>query len=160
VPRRGEFEIRWFAPERELLLCGHATLASAWVVLHELEPRRDTVTFHSAAGDLIVRRDGDRLAMALPRLVAEPLAPASVAPALAAALPAPPAWLGAGRDFYLCVYDDAAPVEAAAPTSAQLAALDKGVIVSAPGGAHGCDFVSRVFSRISHAEDPVTGSAH
>jgi PhzF family phenazine biosynthesis protein len=158
VPRRGEFDIRWFTPRAELTLCGHATLAAAWLVLHELEPRRDQVVFHSPSGDLTATRDGERVALTLPRHDAAPLTPP---PPLAAALGAAPAHVLAGGGFYLCAFDDALAVTELAPDGAALATLDKHVIATAPGGAHGCDFVSRVFvPRAGTLEDPVTGSAH
>ena len=55
------FDLRWFSPTKEVPLCGHATLASAFVVLNHLEPGRDKVVFHTLAGPLTVTRDGDRL---------------------------------------------------------------------------------------------------
>jgi PhzF family phenazine biosynthesis protein len=165
VPHRGEYQIRWFTPLAEIPLCGHGTLAAGWVVLHLLQPRRDAVRFASTAGgELRVERDssssdGERLAMTLPRQDPKPLA--SPPPALAAALGAPPKEQLATDHKYLCVYDDAATVETLAPDFAALAQLDRSVCVTAPGGAFGCDFVSRVFApRAGIPEDPVTGAAH
>ncbi|HYQ80269.1 MAG TPA: PhzF family phenazine biosynthesis isomerase, partial [Anaeromyxobacteraceae bacterium] len=72
VPERGEWAIRWFTPEVEVELCGHATLASARVVFDRLDAARSRVVFRSASGELLVSRDGDRLAMTFPRRPAEP----------------------------------------------------------------------------------------
>jgi PhzF family phenazine biosynthesis protein len=158
VPKRGEFEIRWFTPLEEVPLCGHATLASGWVILHALQPNRPEVRFFSASGELRVTRDGERLAMALPRRDPEPLA---APPTLATALGAAPREVLAGGEQYVCVYDDAATVAALRPDFAAVAALDRKVCVTAPGDGYGCDFVSRFFAPGAGVpEDPVTGSAH
>jgi PhzF family phenazine biosynthesis protein len=161
VRRRGEYEIRWFTPVAELPLCGHATLASGWAVLHHLERRRERVLFSSASGELRVERDsgGDgRLTMALPRHDPKPIDPPAT---LVAALGVAPREVLAASNKYLCVYDDAATLVALAPEVAALAAVDRSVCVTAPGGAHGCDFVSRYFvPRSPVPEDPVTGAAH
>jgi PhzF family phenazine biosynthesis protein len=158
VPRGGEFEIRWFTPEVEVPLCGHATLASGWVVLHELEPQRPAVRFFSKSGELVVARDGEKLAMRLPRYDPKPaIAPASLVPALGA----PPREVLATDTKFLCIYDGAEAIVDMKPDMAALARLDKSVCVTAPGGAFGCDFVSRFFAPGSGIpEDPVTGSAH
>ena len=159
VPRDGEFEIRWFTPLREVELCGHATLASGHVVLTHLDPGRDAVRFASKSGELTVTRQGDRLALALPR---QDPAPVAASPSLLRALGATPRAVLAAGSKYLCVFDDAAAVERLAPDLAALTALDRyGVIVTAPGASFECDFVSRFFAPAAGvAEDPVTGSAH
>jgi PhzF family phenazine biosynthesis protein len=159
VPRAGEFEIRWFTPLQEVELCGHATLASGYVVLRHLAPKREVVRFASKSGELEVARDGDRLAMSLPRWAPEPVAPP---PSLAKALGAAPRTILAYGSKYFCVYDDGAEVAALKPDFAALATLDRyGVIVTAPGDAYECDFVSRFFAPAAGVdEDPVTGSAH
>ena len=74
VPRGGGlYDLRWFTPQAEVLLCGHATLASAWVVLNELSPSADMVRFQTKSGELSVMRGKDgQLRMALP---ADPVAP-------------------------------------------------------------------------------------
>jgi PhzF family phenazine biosynthesis protein len=162
VPHRGEYEIRWFTPLEEVPLCGHATLAAGWVVLHQLQTRRESVRFASAAGELRVQRDptgdGTRLIVTLPRQDARPLAPP---PELLDALGATPREVLATAHKWLCVYDDSAQVAKLAPDLAALARLDRSVCVTAPGAAYECDFVSRFFApRSGVPEDPVTGSAH
>ncbi|MCU1281664.1 MAG: putative isomerase, partial [bacterium] len=159
VPRGDEWEIRWFTPAQEVELCGHATLASGWVVLTHLQPKRQVVRFASKSGELSVARDGDRLAMALPRWDPVPVAADA---ALAAALGAAPREVLAHGSKYVCVYDSAAAVAALRPDMRGLAALDRyGVVVTAPGAEYECDFVSRFFAPAAGvAEDPVTGSAH
>ena len=72
VADKGDYQIRWFTPTVEVPLCGHATLASAAVVMERLEPEREVVVFHSASGPLTVRRSGTRYVMDFPRRTLEP----------------------------------------------------------------------------------------
>ena len=160
VPRGGEWEIRWFTPVQEVELCGHATLASGYVVLHELTPKREVVRFASKSGELSVAREGDRLAMELPRW--EPVPVAAPQPELVRALGKQPREILAHGSKYMCVYDSASDVAALAPDFALMRTLDRyGVVVTAPGAERECDFVSRFFAPAAGVdEDPVTGSAH
>jgi PhzF family phenazine biosynthesis protein len=160
VPRGGEWEIRWFTPVQEVELCGHATLASGYVVLTELTPKREVVRFASKSGELTVAKEGDRLAMELPRW--EPVAVAAPQPELARALGRPPREILAHGSKYMCVYDSASDIAAIAPDFALMRTLDRyGVVVTAPGAEQECDFVSRFFAPAAGVdEDPVTGSAH
>src|SRR5271170_1760468 len=87
VPERGDYRLRWFTPAVEVPLCGHATLASAAVVMERLEPGRSSVVFHSASGPLKVIRSGARYIMDFP---ARPSAPVPAPPGLAEALGAVP----------------------------------------------------------------------
>jgi PhzF family phenazine biosynthesis protein len=159
VPEGDGFGLRWFTPTTEVDLCGHATLATAHVIMTQLQPDCRRVLFSTVtAGDLTVTRDGDLYTLDFP---ARPAGPATVDPAaIQAALggPAPRAVLGA-RDL-LVVYDDAAVVRALSPDMVALAKLDYfAVMVTAPGSD--TDFVSRFFApRQGIPEDPVTGSAH
>ena len=71
----GSYDLRWFTPTVEVPLCGHATLASGWVVLNELMPSADMVRFETKSGELTVAREGDgRLKMALPASSVDPFA--------------------------------------------------------------------------------------
>jgi PhzF family phenazine biosynthesis protein len=152
-----EWAIRWFTPELEVELCGHATLASGFLMLNRLEPLRDSVTFFSKSGPLTVKRAGERLELDLPtRAPASCEWPAELEEGLGAA---PREVLRAPRD-YLAVFDDEAAVRTLRPRMDLLATLDAlGVIATAPGAS--CDFVSRFFApRAGVPEDPVTGSAH
>jgi PhzF family phenazine biosynthesis protein len=157
VGGRGRYHIRWMTPTTEVDLCGHATLASAWVVLNVLEPGKDIVTFDSKSGPLVVTREGDLLALDFPSRSPEPATEAL--PALAAALGRAPREAWAARD-YMAVFDSAVEVQALRPDMARVAALDHfALIVTAPG--QGVDFVSRFFAPAQGVpEDPVTGSAH
>jgi PhzF family phenazine biosynthesis protein len=157
VGSAGEYEIRWMTPWSEVDLCGHATLASAWVVCREIEKGRTEVRFQSKSGPLHVSAEGDRLVMDFPSRPPEP-ADGSL-DALALALGARPVAALASRDF-LAVFDDQAAVCDLRPDMARVAALGRmAVIATAPG--RDCDFVSRFFApAVGIPEDPVTGSAH
>jgi PhzF family phenazine biosynthesis protein len=152
------YRLRWFTPSTEVDLCGHATLATGFVVFRVLRPRASRVTFQTQqAGPLTVARDGDLLALDFP---ARPPAPCAMSEPLAAGLGRRPALLLAARD-YLAVYDSADDILALSPDFTALAALDRfAVIVTAPGTGE-VDFVSRFFAPARGVdEDPVTGSSH
>lgn len=148
--------LRWFTPTVEVDLCGHATLATAFVVFERGETGIDRVEFGTRSGPVAVRRAGELLELDFPARPPEPREPL---PALAEALGAAPAELHASRDL-MAVFEDEAAVRALEPDFAKLAAVDAfAVIVTAPGD--GVDFVSRFFApRAGIDEDPVTGSAH
>jgi PhzF family phenazine biosynthesis protein len=150
-----DYDLRWFTPEAEIDLCGHATLASGFLVLTTLDPTRQEVTFHTKSGALTVRRAGDDLSMDFP---ARPPERCEV-PELAAALGATPAEVWKSRDV-MAVFPAEADVRAIAPSFDRIRALGVfGVIVTAPG--RDVDFVSRFFAPLMGVpEDPVTGSAH
>jgi len=151
------WRVRWFTPKVEVELCGHATLASGWVVLNQVEPA-DSVTFASRSGPLNVARDGERLALDFP---ANPPKPTIFPDGIDRILMKPVREVLATRDHLVCVLDSAAAVQSLVPDMAALAGLNKwGIIVTAPGEGE-IDFVSRFFApRKGVAEDPVTGSAH
>lgn len=158
VGGNGKYAIRWFTPAVEIDLCGHATLASAAVVMKHLEPGLGTVRFTTQrAGDLTVDRDGEMFVLDFPSL---PVKPVVVPDGLEMGLGVRPAQVLASASKYLCVLRDAHAVKSLNPNFAALKRLDKPVIVTAPGSG-GVDFVSRFFAP-THGidEDPVTGSAH
>ena len=157
VARDDGYDLRWFTPTAEVDLCGHATLASSYVVFNHLKPELESVSFETMSGTLTVSRDGERLSMDFPAR-----APTSVpvSDALSDALGRAPSEAHLSRDI-LAVYDDEASVRSLSPDQAKLAVLEEGlgVIVTAKGDA--VDFVSRFFvPKLGIAEDPVTGSAH
>lgn len=158
VGGNGAYQLRWFTPMVEVPLCGHATLASAAVVLEKLEPQREAVTFHTASGALHVRRAAGGYAMDFP---ARPTAAASASDALIRALGVVPREVRADAVNYLVALDSERAVRSLTPDIAAIAALDRqGVIITARGdGEYDC--VSRYFTPARGvAEDPVTGSAH
>ncbi len=155
--KQGErYHLRWFTPICEVNLCGHATLASAWVLWEKLGERAPLIRFDTRSGELRTTRADGWLWLDFP---ADPARPCEPPPALVAGLGvAPREVLLAGN--YVALYDDAETVRALTPDFRLLATLDNhGVIVTAPG--KDCDFVSRFFApKFGIDEDPVTGSAH
>jgi PhzF family phenazine biosynthesis protein len=157
VPRTdGDFDLRWFTPEVEDDLCGHATLASAYVLAlrgHSEWP----VRFHSCSGVLAVTRDRDSFAMDFPAWPPEACDPP---PALLPALGLEAAQVMKARD-YLVVVERADQVRGLSPDISALASLDigiGGVVVTAPGEGD-VDYVVRFFApSVGIDEDPVTGS--
>lgn len=154
----GDYRIRWFTPIVEVPLCGHATLASAAVVMERLEPGRARVTFQSASGPLPVMRDGDVYALDFP---ARPSEEAAAPAGLALALGTAPVDVQANAFNYMVVLADAQAVREIRPDLRAIAALDRpGLIVTARGDQH-YDCVSRYFAPAKGIdEDPVTGGAH
>jgi predicted PhzF superfamily epimerase YddE/YHI9 len=158
VPENGDYRLRWFTPVLEVPLCGHATLASAAVVMERLEPGRSQVIFHSRSGPLTVKREGSGYVMDFP---ARPSERILALPELAAALGTVPVETLVNQFNYMAVLQDEATVRNLAPDMAAVARLERpGVIVTAASrGMH--DFVSRYFAPGKGIpEDPVTGAAH
>jgi len=157
VPQGRDFHLRWFTPTVEMDLCGHATLASAYIVFNELDRSRDKVVFHTQSGALTITRDGDRLTMDFPALKTEPASVSEVEP-VAEVLGARVVDLRRGWT-YVAVLESEDAVRALAPDIARIAALPLDVIATARGAK--ADFVSRVFvPKVGIPEDPVTGKAH
>ncbi|MCC6340675.1 MAG: PhzF family phenazine biosynthesis protein [Bryobacterales bacterium] len=156
VPDGEGFHLRWFTPAVEMDLCGHATLASAFVLWERRGYQGTAIRFHTRSGLLEVTRSGGLYALDFP---SRPPAPCTPHPELIAALGLPPQEILAARD-YLCVYEREEDVRQLSPDMARLAGVDRfAVIVTAPGRQ--VDFVSRFFAPAGGVpEDPVTGSAH
>ncbi|WP_207760022.1 PhzF family phenazine biosynthesis protein [Bifidobacterium primatium] len=158
------YHLRWFTPGGEIDLCGHATLASAYVVLHFVEPKADEVHFHTMSGELSVvrRRDESGREIFVMDFPAYDLTSVPVTDAMEQALGARPveAWLG--RDL-LCVMDGERTVRGLTPDMTLMAKLDGLLVnVTAAGEAGtGFDCVSRSFApKLGIVEDPVCGSGH
>lgn len=156
VDKDGRYHLRWFTPTVEVDLCGHATLAAAFVIFQHLSPSLQVVKFDTRSGLLLVERHNDRLRMDFP---ARPPTPCEAPPELLSGLGSPPAAVLRARD-YLAVYDTEEQVHAIRPDFAALEKLPAlGVIATAAGRTS--DFVSRFFAPTAGIpEDPVTGSAH
>ena len=161
--RRGErVELRWFTPTSEVPLCGHATLASAHVLLTILDPSRHEVRFDTASGPLVVRRDGDALLLDLPAYHPTPW-PRPTAALSRVLGKAPVAALEAGERNMILRYEDEATIATATPDLAFVKnTLQRDVIITARADERDeVDFVSRYFApSVGIDEDPVTGSAH
>ena len=163
VPDAGgeaDYGLRWFTPTAEIDLCGHATLATAWVLFHERGVATDAITFATRSGVLSVTRGGgDLLVMdfpqskAMPAMHPEPLEAAIGGPARE--------FMRAKNDMNVAVLDSADAVEnLKINLNAVMAIGGDGLIVTAPGTGE-FDFVSRCFApNVGIPEDPVTGSAH
>ncbi|WNJ98971.1 PhzF family phenazine biosynthesis protein [Thalassospiraceae bacterium LMO-JJ14] len=156
VPEGNGFRLRWFTPEIEVDLCGHATLATGALILEKLDTAREEVAFETRSGTLGVRRNGDMLVMDFPALAASD---APVPDGLEEALGASPVrFLRAVKN--MAVFEKEADVLAIRPDFDFIKQMDgMGLIITAPGDSSDC--ASRYFA--PHAginEDPVTGSAH
>jgi predicted PhzF superfamily epimerase YddE/YHI9 len=149
--------LRWFTPSLELELCGHATLAAAFVLFTELGQVESPFTFETQAGSLIVRRKGPLLELDFP---SRPATVAEPPPGLVEGLGRAPRQSLRTDKTWLCIFGDEAEVRALQPDQAVLGQVVPGrIIVTAPGDA--CDFVSRFFApEVGIPEDSVTGSAH
>lgn len=158
VPNGTEFEIRWFTPEVEVDLCGHATLAAGFTLMNHGGIEQREIRFRSPiSGRLSVRAEGERYILNFP---ADTLSPMEPAKALIEAVGMRPAFSLQGKSDALLVFDTEAKIKTMAPDFRGLMDVDhRGVIVTAPGDE--CDFVSRFFApQVGIDEDPVTGSAH
>lgn len=156
----GDYDLRWFTPAVEVPLCGHATLAAAWVLFNRLGVDGDKVTFHTRGGQLSVMRDEEMLMLDFPAQPPTPAEIGDVAGALSGdgARIEPKAVLASS--YALAVLESEQTVLDVRPDFRKIAALDNpNLIITAPG--EDCDFVSRFFGPgVGIDEDPVTGSAH
>jgi PhzF family phenazine biosynthesis protein len=151
------FLIRWFTPQAEVKLCGHATLASAHILFTEMGIKGDIISFFSASGLLTVRKTGDKLQLDFP---ADFVTEVEKSQPLIDAIGTEPLEMYKGKTDYLLVYADEDAIRNIRPNHPQLRQTDaRGIIVTAPGKT--VDFVSRFFAPgVGIDEDPVTGSAH
>jgi len=156
VPTGDGFHIRWFTPTSEVDLCGHATLASAYVLFNILGYKGNRVVFDSRSGLLTVTKDDEWLVMDFP---AQPPVLCDIPPEIEKAFDAAPVECLKAED-YLVVFERESEIETANPDFAQLQKLDlRGVIITAKSS--GYDFVTRFFApKYGVFEDPVTGSAY
>ena len=150
------FDLRWFTPEVEMDLCGHATVASAYVLYKELGYTGEKISFQSKSGELRVTRDGERFVLDFP---SRPAVETEIPDGLAKALGGEPQKVLKSRDC-LAIYDSEAEILALKPDFRAISELGvHAVIVTARGD--NADFVSRFFApSVGVDEDPVTGSAH
>jgi PhzF family phenazine biosynthesis protein len=161
----GKYELRWFTPEAEVDLCGHATLASAWLIFSKMDSESNELHFETRSGTLKVQRgENGHHVMSLPTDPISPFDPPGFAEELGEALgTSKPSEVYKGR-YVLAVFGNAHDVRAIKDCGNVASVLRKhdiwGCIVTAPGD-EGYDFVSRFFAPDKGVpEDPVTGSAH
>ena len=156
VREGGGYRLRWFTPGGEIDLCGHATLATAFVLLNFYEPESERVVFSTMSGELTVTRRGGLYEMDFP---AYELRRVPVTEEMVAAFGASPSEAYMGREL-LCVFDDERTVREMAPDVDRLRDLP-GLLQHATARGAGTDCVSRSFApKLSVQEDPVCGSGH
>ncbi len=151
------YRIRWFTPTIEVDLCGHATLASAYVLFNYENYTEDIITFNSRSGPLTVTKSGEMLTLNFPRDVFKEVSPL---PELTESLGANPTKTFRGKTDYMLIFENEETIRKMKPDFKQLAKVNaRGIIVTAQGKE--VDFISRFFGPQSGGdEDPVTGSAH
>lgn len=153
-----DFDIRWFTPVLEINLCGHATLAAAFVLFNYLDFKNQHIHFHSKSGKLSVEKRADVFVMEFPNWNPERMTdyPESLLKALKLT---EVVGVYKNRDFIIELQDEAA-VKNCDPDFIKLKKTGEKVIITAPG-SNGVDFVSRFFAPVAGIdEDPVTGSSH
>lgn len=156
VKENGKYRIRWFTPTSEVDLCGHATLASSFVLFNKLNYEKNKVEFESRSGKLIVERNNDLISLNFPSRNPQPIEADEI---LLNALPIKPNELLFDKTT-ICVFDTEEEVRSMKPEIMEfLKVSTHGVIITAPGNE--VDFVSRFFAPdVGINEDPVTGYAH
>jgi predicted PhzF superfamily epimerase YddE/YHI9 len=160
APEGDGFRLRWFTPTVEVELCGHATVATACVLMTRLEPSRRQVVFASESGPLPVERDGERFVLDFPGRPPVALDDPELLETVTAALGDRPQALLRARDL-MAVFGHPDQVRALRPDFGRVAALDYHGVAATAIGDQGYDCVSRFFvPAIGIPEDPVTGAAH
>jgi len=157
VKKDDVYELRWFTPTFEIDLCGHATLASAYVIFEILKTEENFIKFHShKSGELSVEKKGDVLILDFP---SRPPVPCEIPEGLVQAIGKEPKEMLKSRDYFL-VYETEQDILDIKPDFTELMKIPAiGFIVTAKGDS--ADFVSRFFApEVGIFEDPVTGSAH
>lgn len=160
---RHQFNLRWFTPNTEVDLCGHATLATAHVLWEEGHVPADEVPrFETRSGPLGARRGEHGIELDFPREAVESEVAAEDLAILRSAIPAPIGFAGRNRFDILVEIEDESTLVALRPHIRKLDALEcRGVIVTARSSDPAFDFASRFFApRVGVDEDPVCGSAH
>ncbi|MEP7142777.1 MAG: PhzF family phenazine biosynthesis protein [Ferruginibacter sp.] len=158
VPQGDGFHIRWFTPELEIDLCGHATLASAFILYEYLGYSKARLLFYSKSGELIITRNADKFQLNFPSRMPVSVSdyPEQLLDGLGITNP-----LGVykSRDYVVEVATEKEVLDLSVDISLLNQIDVVGIIVTAPG--KDCDFVSRFFApNCGIPEDPVTGSAH
>ena len=158
VPRSsGNYDLKWFTPTIEVDLCGHATLASAFILFKYNDHNKTSLRFQTVSGELSVEKNGELLSMNFP---ARPPVEAKTPEILSEALGVEASYVLESRDL-LAVFEEENAIQSMTPDFDKLKKIKShfAVIVSAPGERS--DFVSRFFAPNAGVnEDPVTGSAH
>jgi PhzF family phenazine biosynthesis protein len=156
VKNNGSFDIRWFTPATEVDLCGHATLASAYIIFNILNYPHNHIIFNSSSGQLKVGRKGDLITLNFPSRYPSRI---DIDPVLSKSLKLEPSEVLFDKTT-LCVYENEDQIRKLEPNIRDFLKIDThGIIITAPGD--NVDFVSRFFAPdVGIDEDPVTGYAH
>ncbi|MGM0379076.1 MAG: PhzF family phenazine biosynthesis protein [Bacillota bacterium] len=155
IKDKDEYKLRWFTPKGEIDLCGHATLASAYVIFEYFDKNKSEIVFKTKSGKLKVLKENNLIKMTFPKREGKKC---KAPKALVKGLGKKPKEVYKSRD-YMAVFENKKDIENLDLNMEELKKLDDFVIVTAPGET--CDFVSRFFApTIGIDEDPVTGSAH
>lgn len=156
VNEKDDWRIRWFTPTVEVDLCGHATLATAFVMFHHEGVSGNSISFQSRSGVLVVTKEGDKLTLDFPVDTIQKIE----ATATLQCFDEPVVEIYKGKTDYLYVFESEEKVKNCRPDFARIAKIGgRGAIITAKGNE--VDFVSRFFGpQAGVDEDPVTGSAH
>lgn len=156
VPEGDGYRLRWFSPSQEVNLCGHATLAAAYVITRFISPELERVKFQTLSGELTVEKKGDLLEMDFPAFQLKQL---EVTDEIADALGVRPVEVWRARDL-LCVLEKEEDVVSLSPDMEKLKKL-KGALMQVTARGRQFDCVSRTFApKMGNPEDPVCGSGH
>lgn len=155
IPKEKDFQIRWFTPTKEVKLCGHATLASAFVLFEIFAHPDKQITFQSLSGNLLVTKENGLITLDFPRQNA---ILCETPKGLIESLGKKPIECLKGEDI-IAVYETEEEIHQIKPNFLKLSEIDtRGIIITAPSKNY--DFVCRFFApRYGILEDPVTGSA-
>ena len=156
VPNGEDYDIRWFTPTKEVNLCGHATLASAYILFEKLGYQKKQITFHSKSGPLHISRNGRDISMDFP---AEPAINCAIPQAIIDAFGVNPVEVLKSVD-YIVIFDESVDITTLTPDLDALRTLDlRGVCITTTDDVY--DFVNRFFApNYGIDEDSVTGSAY
>ncbi len=157
VKEGAHYRLRWFTPGGEINLCGHATLATAFIILNYYEMQLERVKFHTISGELTVNKQDDLLELDFPCVPSEPI---SITEKMISALGMVPKEAYLNRDL-IFVLESEEDVRKVTPDFAQLERIPEGLGVCVTAKGDEFDFVSRgFFPKLKVNEDPVTGSLH
>lgn len=150
------YKLRWFTPLFEIDLCGHAALASAFIVMNYVEPNLSEVQFSTVSGEILVRRNGELYEMRFPERIPEKI---GITSEITEALGTVPEEVWSGRDLFAVLENEKA-VRDFSPDYEKLGKLTKWLGIAVTSKGERADFASRFFCPELKLEDPVTGSAH
>jgi PhzF family phenazine biosynthesis protein len=157
VKEGGHYRLRWFTPGGEINLCGHATLATAFIILNYYEMQLEAVKFNTISGELTVNKQGDLYELDFPSVPSDEI---SITEQMISALGIVPKETYLNRDLVF-VLESEEEVRNLSPDFAKLEKLPEGLGVCVTAQGTEFDFVSRgFFPKLKVNEDPVTGSLH